>query len=33
MPDIKALREAVLALPEADYVRFRQWFGESDWER
>ena len=33
MADITALQEAVLALPEADYVRFRQWFSELDWER
>ena len=33
MLDITALQEAVLALPEADYARFRQWFSELDWER
>ena len=33
MPDITEIQQAVLALPEADYARFRQWFGELDWER
>ena len=33
MSDITALQEAVLALPEADYARFRQWFSELDWEK
>lgn len=32
MSDIAAIQEAVLALPEADYARFRQWFSELDWE-
>ena len=31
--DITALQEAVLALPEAEYARFRQWFSELDWEK
>ena len=30
MSDITALQEAILALPEADYTRFRQWFSELD---
>ena len=33
MSDITALQEAVMALPEADYARFRQWFSELDWEK
>ena len=33
MADITALQEASLALPEADYARFRQWFSELDWEK
>ena len=33
MSDITALQEAVLALPEAEYARFRQWFSELDWEK
>ena len=33
MSDFTALQEAVLALPEEDYTRFREWFSELDWER
>ncbi len=33
MADITALQEAVLALPDDDYARFRQWFSELDWEK
>lgn len=33
MSDITELQEAVLALPKADYARFRKWFSELDWER
>ncbi|MDE0633280.1 MAG: hypothetical protein OXH73_17375 [Caldilineaceae bacterium] len=33
MTDITALQEAVLALPDDDYARFRQWFSELDWEK
>ena len=33
MSDITALQEAVLALSEADYARFRKWFSELDWEK
>ena len=33
MSDIAALQEAVLALPEEDYARFRAWFSELDWEK
>ncbi len=33
MSNIAALQEAVLALPEEDYARFRAWFGQLDWER
>ena len=33
MSDITALQEAVLALPDAEYARFRQWFSELDWEK
>ncbi len=31
--DITAIQEPVLALPEAEYARFRQWFSELDWEK
>ena len=33
MADITALQEAILALPEDDYARIRQWFSELDWEK
>ena len=33
MSNIAALQEAVLALPEEDYARFRAWFSELDWEK
>ena len=33
MSDIAALQEAVLALPEEDYARFRAWFSELDWQK
>ena len=33
MADITALQKAVLALPDDDYARFRQWFSELDWEK
>lgn len=33
MSDITALQEAILALPEAEYARFRKWFSELDWEK
>jgi hypothetical protein len=31
MTRIKALEEAIEALPEDEYVRLRQWFAEKDW--
>ena len=31
MTRIKALKEAIEALPEDEYVRLRQWFAEKDW--
>ncbi|MCY4411565.1 MAG: hypothetical protein OXC27_13980 [Caldilineaceae bacterium] len=33
MADFTALQEAVLALPDDDYARFRQWFSKLDWEK
>ena len=33
MADITALQKAVLALPDNDYARFRQWFNELNWEK
>lgn len=36
MPKIKEIQQAILALPETDFVELRQWFGELDsrkWDR
>ena len=32
MVSVTEIQEAILALPEADYVRLRQWLSELDWE-
>ncbi len=31
MSTIPEIQQAILALPQDDYVRLRQWFGELDW--
>jgi len=33
MVRIEALKEAIEALPDDDYVQLRQWFSEKDWLR
>lgn len=33
MADITALQEAILALPDDDYARFRQWFSDLVWKK
>ncbi len=33
MSRIAKIQQAILALPEADYRRLRQWFSELDWEK
>jgi hypothetical protein len=33
MTRIEAIKEAIEALPEDDYVQLRQWFSEKDWLR
>ena len=33
MSNITEIQQAILALPEADYLQFRQWFNELDWEK
>ena len=33
MPGISEIQQAILALPEGDYLELRQWFGELDWEK
>lgn len=32
-PTVAKIQEAMLVLPEADYVRLRQWISDLDWER
>jgi hypothetical protein len=32
MAQIDALKNAIKALPNADYVQLRQWFWEKDWQ-
>ncbi len=32
MTSVSEIQQAILALPEADYVRLRQWLSELDWE-
>ena len=33
MPTVEEIQQAILALSEEDYARFRKWFFELDWER
>ena len=33
MSNITEIQGAILALPEADYLQFRQWFNELDWAK
>jgi hypothetical protein len=33
MNTLSEIQQAVLALPEADYAKFRNWFTETDWEK
>ena len=33
MSTITEIQQAILALPESDYVQLRQWFSELDWKR
>ena len=35
-PDVAEIKQAILGLPEADYVELRRWFSELDedkWDR
>ena len=32
MTSVTEIQQAILALPEADYVQLRHWFNELDWE-
>ncbi len=31
--NVEAIKAAIEALPEVDYVQLRQWFSEKDWEK
>ena len=33
MSRIAEIQQAILALPEADYLELRQWLSELDWEK
>lgn len=33
MSKIKEIQQAILALPETEYVELRQWFIELDWKK
>ena len=33
MSTITEIQQAILALPENDYVQLRQWFSELDWKK
>lgn len=33
MADLEEIQKAINELPEQDYLRFRHWFMERDWER
>ena len=33
MSNITKIQQAILSLPEADYLQLRKWFNELDWEK
>ncbi len=33
MSNITDIQQAILALPEADYLQFKRWFSELDWAK
>ena len=33
MSNVEAIKSAIEALPESDYIKLRQWFNEKDWEK
>jgi hypothetical protein len=33
MTSVTEIQQAIIALPEADYLQLRQWFSELDWEK
>lgn len=33
MSNITKIQQAILSLPEADYLRLRHWLNELDWEK
>ena len=33
MEDLTEIQQAIMELPESDYLELRQWFSELDWEK
>lgn len=33
MPKKKEIQQAILALPETEYIELRKWFSELDWKK
>ena len=33
MSSVTEIQQAILSLPEADYLQLRNWFNELDWEK
>ena len=33
MSNVEAIKSAIEALPESDYIELRQWFNEKDWDK
>jgi hypothetical protein len=33
MSSVTEIQQAILSLPEADYLQLRHWFSELDWEK
>ena len=33
MSSVTEIQQAILSLPEADYLQLRHWFNELDWEK
>ena len=33
MSNVTEIQQAILSLPEADYLQLRNWFNELDWEK
>ena len=33
MTKVSEIQQAIMALPESEYLEFRQWFSELDWKK